>query len=170
MEKAACESSLFLVQAYRVNKFPSLPQSGLRTGIPSKAKPRPTKSTVSSRGRSGNCVANLFYAVQTIKSHSSNEFRPSWACHKIAISHKHRLHRKPPLCKGRWPEGPEGLCAGNRCQQRPLSHASRDSIPIPSVASRHLPLTRGVGTLRRGAFGCGQQLCRLLILQQALFL
>ena len=34
---------------------------------------------------------------------------------------KHRLHRKPPLCKGRRPEGPEGLCASNRCQQRPLS-------------------------------------------------
>ena len=71
--------SLFLVQAYRVNKFPSLPQSGLRTGIPSKAKPRPTKSTVPSRGRSGNCVTNLFYAVQMIKSHSSDEFRPSCA-------------------------------------------------------------------------------------------
>ena len=28
--------------------------------------------------------------------------------------HKRRLHPKPPLCKGRWPEGPEGLCAGSR--------------------------------------------------------
>ena len=67
---------------------------------------------------------------------------------------------KPPLCKGRWPEGPEGLCAGSgvllkdsSACRRPLSQGLRHaSVPIPSVASRHLPLTRGVGPLRRGAF------------------
>ena len=66
--------------------------------------------------------------------------------------------QKPPLCKGRWPEGPEGLCAGSyilRGLQVPANDPSVSltaaSVPIPSVALRHLPLTRGVGPYCKGA-------------------
>ena len=69
--------------------------------------------------------------------------------------------QKPPLCKGRWPEGPEGLCAGSyilRGLQVPANDPSVSlttaSVPIPSVASRHLPLTMGVGPYCRGAMNC----------------
>ena len=82
---------------------------------------------------------------------SPQRFSKDWACRKIAILYKHMLHRKPPLCKGRWPGGPEGLCAGSSCQHRPLSHALRDSSPYA------------------GEPWCGCLLCMLRILRQAPF-
>ena len=56
-----------------------------------------------------------------------------------------------PCARGGGPKGRRGCVQAADACYDPSVSLEADSIPIPSVASRHLPLTRGVGPLRRGA-------------------